>query len=321
MTSISYKNKYLKYKSKYFDLKNQIGGSSIEAINSSLTPINDSDNVFYIYTTGIAYNDTFKIWNEYIRDNIIDNILINYNKIVIKHSDILFGLDDADKQDKLLRYQKYIDADIKKPKIYSSLFTYMSLEFDKLHAKHNGKDYIVFDFAHVIRYIYKQPYDNSVYIKLYSSSTHSPPFILNSVYSGVVGDGDMYDISISKQLLFNVNADGIVTTYIKTLFDKYGNIFKDENVQLVFKDALDDCQKKLINEWRPKYSSLATKTKHPYKDTMVDFDELYKDMLTDDILDIYKFIFNLYCGKDKYTLQQINDKIYGKIKLYFCSVL
>jgi hypothetical protein len=81
-----YKNKYLKYKNKYLNLLNQYGGNK----------------TFYIYTTGIAEWGYFEgqsawyMWNNFLRNKIIELIPKKFNEIIITHYDPLLHVENKE---------------------------------------------------------------------------------------------------------------------------------------------------------------------------------------------------------------------------------
>jgi hypothetical protein len=295
---MDYKLKYFKYKNKYLTLKKQIGGNELIRFNASPVP---AGRTFYIYTTGSAYNKSFERWITYIRDSIIDNILIDYDRIIIYHSDILFGEDQEDRNiEAMFSYERFVQDDIKHPKVYSSTFTYLSIPFQELHTRHGERDYILLDCAHVIKYILPeegQQYDNLVCLQLYGQHYPSRPFHLNSVYFGVFGDeGDRYNNIIMTQRLFKV-IEGRVNTYIKTLFDNHHYLFTRNELyinlpQLVYEPMLARCKKTLEAEWRTRYGRLFEKVQHPHYG-LVDFDGVYYPYINGEMSPI-TLILNLY---------------------------
>ena len=282
----------------YLTLKKQIGGNELIRFNASPIP---AGRTFYIYTTGLAYSKSFERWITYIRNSIIDNILTDYDRIVIYHSDILFGEDQEEKNiEAMFLYERFVQDDIEHPKVHSSTFTYLSLPFQELHKRHSGRDYILLDCAHVIKYILpeeRRQYDNMVGLQLYGQHHPSHPFPLNSVYFGVFGDeGDRRNNMIMTQRLFKV-IGGQVITYIKTLFDNHRHLFTANSMyidlpQLVYEPILAKCKKALEAEWRIHYGGLFEKIQHPQYG-LADFDDVYYQYINGELSPI-TIILNLY---------------------------
>jgi len=295
---MDYKLKYLKYKNKYLTLKKQIGGNELIRFNAS--PIL-AGRTFYIYTTGLAYSKSFERWITYIRNSIIDHILTDYDRIIIYHSDILFGEDHEEKNiEAMFSYERFVQNDIEHPKVHSSTFTYLSLPFQELHKRHSGRDYILLDCAHVIKYILPEEgrqYDNMVCLQLYGQPHPSRPFHLNSVYFGVFGDeGERYNNMIMTHRLFKVMGERVIT-YIKTLFDNHRHLFTTNSMyinlpQNIYEPILAKCKNALEAEWRTRYGRLFEKTQHPYYG-LVEFDGIYNVYILSDESPI-TLILNLY---------------------------
>ena len=305
----------------------QNGGGKISYTNPK-PPI--GERTFYIYTTGMDFDKSFERWDMYIRDSII-NILLDYDRVIIRHSDIFFSLPEDVKEKKKSAHEPYIKLDAMHPKVYSSTFIDQSIIFDKLDEIHGGKDYILFDFAHVIQYILPpsgEKYDNIVQTKLYGSSDESAPFYLNSVYIGVIGNEDIraqtleddarnYIIRTGK--VFSVR-EGIVTTYIKRLFENHNSLFEKNNLLIqypneIYEKVLALVKKQLEVEWRKKYGGLFNKIKLVKNGTEVevDFDDIYKSLLASSRTPIVS-IFNLYLEDTIYSQDVIYEKVLTKYK-------
>jgi hypothetical protein len=145
---MDYKEKYLKYKSKYIKLQtminqnmiNQTGGNEIQRFNRR--PIREG-RTFYIYTTGMDYDRSFQRWDMYIRNHIIDNLLRDYDRVIIYHSDVLFYTKNEDEKiAQLFEHEGNIEQDVRHPKVQSSTFTYLPINFQELDARHGGRDYM-----------------------------------------------------------------------------------------------------------------------------------------------------------------------------------
>lgn len=282
--------------------------------------ISDSDKIFYIYTTGLDYGSSLTRWTQYIRDNIIDTILTLYNKIIIHHSDIMFNEPtDADRILRLKTHLLNITNDITHNKVIKSTFTINPIDFSKLHAQHAGQNYIVLDCAHVVQYEYpvdqpNQPYENMVTLKLYGSKEQStPPFKLFSVYFGLIGNEQQDDAShmIMTGQLFSVDKRGVVTTYIKTLWDKYSkSLMKTPQYpQLIYQPILLACKTQLQDEWRKKYGNLVATVKMPNRGTTT-FDDIYVALIrsTPSIITQILRLFTSYVDEMR-ILHQIYDKM------------
>jgi hypothetical protein len=256
------------------------------------------ERTFHIYTTGIDYDKSLERWTHYIRNNIIDNILTSYDRIIIYHSDIMFYTDNEDEKiEKMFSYERFIQNDIMHPKVYSSTFTYLPLDFQNIHERHGGKDYILLDCAHVVQYIFPDDeYDNLVYLQYYGGGERSPPFRLNSVYFGVIGNEcDNYNHLIMTNRLFKV-INGEVITYIKTLFDNHRHLFTTNELyinlpQLVYEQILAKCKRALEAEWKKRYGGLFNKVNHILYG-LCDFDDVYKNVQIDNFP--ITLILNLY---------------------------
>ena len=286
----------------------QTGGNELTLFNT--VPVRGK-RTFYIYTTGMDYDKSLERWTYYIRNNIIDNILTSYDRIIIYHSDIMFYTDNEDEKiEKMFSYEKFIQNDIKHRKIYSSTFTYLPLNFQELHERHGGRNYIVLDCAHVVKYIFPaDKYDNMVYLQYYGDGEQTPPFYLNSVYIGVIGnEEDHYNDLIMTNKLFKV-IDGEVITYIKTLFDNHRYLFTRNELyinlpQLIYEPMLARCKRALEAEWKARYGGLFNKIKH-IKYDLVDFDDIYNHVLKNN--SPTTLILNLYLEDNALN----EDTIYG----------
>ncbi len=303
---MDYKEKYLKYKSKYITLKNMInqnminqkGGNEIQRFNRR--PVREG-RTFYIYTTGMDYDRSFERWHMYIRNHIIDNLLQDYDRVIIYHSDVLYYIKDGDEDMKISRifeHEQHIERDVRHPKVHSSTFTYLPINFQELDARHHGRDYILFDFAHVIKYVLPnegEPYENLVYVQLYGTHRRSAPFRLNSVYVGVIGNEEHHNHIIMTGRVFSVR-DGIVITYIKKLFDNHHYLFTRTELyinlpQLIYEPTLARVKKELERIWRERYGGLFN------TNGRADFDGIYIPLITSDNSPI-NMILNLYLEDD-----------------------
>lgn len=303
---MDYKEKYLKYKSKYITLQNMInqnminqhGGNEIQRFNRR--PVREG-RTFHIYTTGMDYDRSFERWHMYIRNHIIDNLLQDYDRVIIYHSDVLYYIDEGDedmKISKMFEHEAHVEQDVMHPKVHSSTFTYLPINFQELDARHHGRDYILFDFAHVIQYILPrkgEEYENLVYIKLYGTEEISAPFHLNSVYVGVIGNENHRNHIIMTGRVFSVR-DGIVITYIKKLFDNYHHLFARNEMyvnqpQSVYEPMLARVKKELERIWRERYGGLSN------TNGRADFDGVYIPLITSDNSPI-NMILNLYLEDD-----------------------
>lgn len=297
---MDYKIKYLKYKNKYLSLKKQIGGNELVLYNAD--PIREG-NTFYIYTTGMDYGESFEKWTQYIRNHIIDNILTDYDRIIIYHSDIMFGVaSEEEKIEKMFSRDRFIQNDIEHPKVYSSTFTYMPIKFQELHERHDGLNYILLDCAHVIQYVLPvNEYDNLVRLQYYGSVATTAPFHLNSVYFGVIGNEDEYYNSMTMtRKLFTV-IKGKVVTFIKKLFDNHRYLFTRNELHIhsphdVYDVILAKCKRQLEMEWRTRHGGLFNKINHK-KYGSCDFDDLYKHVLRDNSPIV--LILNLYLADER----------------------
>ncbi len=285
----------------------QTGGNELTLFNA--IPVR-GERTFYIYTTGMDYDKSLERWTHYIRNNIIDNILTSYDRIIIHHSDVMFYIDnEEEKIEKLFSYERFIQNDIENRKVHSSTFTYMPLNFQELHERHSGRNYIILDCAHVVQYVFPaDKYDNMVYLQYYGEDP-TTPFYLNSVYFGVIGnEGDHYNDLIMTNKLFKV-VDGEVTTYIKTLFDNHRYLFTRNELyinlpQLVYEPILTRCKRALEAEWRTRYGGLFNKINHMTY-SLGDFDDIYTHVLKDNSPII--LILNLYLEDEALN----EDTIYG----------
>jgi hypothetical protein len=210
----------------------------------------------------------------------------------------MFYTDNEDEKiEKMFSYERFIQNDIMHPKVYRSTFTYMPLDFQNIHERHGGKDYILLDCAHVVQYIFSDDkYDNLIYLQYYGGDKRSPPFRLNSVYFGVIGnEGDNYNHLIMTNRLFKV-INGEVITYIKTLFDNYHHLFTTNELyinlpQLIYEQILAKCKRALEAEWKKRYGRLFNKVNH-MKYGLCDFDDVYKNVQIDN--SPITLILNLY---------------------------
>ncbi len=280
---------------------NQTGGNEIQRFNRR--PVRNG-RTFHIYTTGMDYDRSFQRWDMYIRNHIIDNLLQDYDRVIIYHSDVLFYTDDEDmKISRMFEHEQNVEQDVMHPKVHSSTFTYLPINFQELDARHGRRDYILFDFAHVIQYILPherehsalpqagEDYDNLVYIKLYGTEETSAPFRLNSVYVGVIGNEDNYNHIIMTDKVFSVK-DGRIITYIKKLFDNHHYLFTRNEIyvnqpQLIYEPTLARVKKGLEQIWREKYGALFN------TNGTTDFDGIYKPLIISDNSPI-NMILNLY---------------------------
>jgi hypothetical protein len=192
-----YKEKYLKYKSKYLNLKNIIGGA---------------DEIFTIYTTGIAYGDISKFWDQNkILDNTLRLIPKRYNKIIINHTEI----------DKNFNSTELIASDMRSSTLTRNIVsTYTPIAFD-FSSIEEHKSYLIYDFAHLYRYIN----ENHVgYYALESESGKKNRLELVSIYFAFAGSLNKNDNKsilvkyiVQKTDFFTVKEDGTVITFVNTL--------------------------------------------------------------------------------------------------------
>ncbi len=285
---------------------------------STLTVTNTShqfnaNNVFHLYTTGMKYGVAFGRWDEYLRNHIVDNILKEYDSIIIIHCDIIDHVDymDASDEDKYSlkitlasNNMNTIKNDADHPRVYMSSFTFSELPLTVLDEYHHGINYIVLDFAHLMKYIFINPqyYDNTVSIVDYPHI-----FRLNCIYMGVIGnDGNTDEIIPSKQQLFNVK-DGIVTTFIKIIYENHYDFVKEYqdysySPQRIYVNILFKCKRILEVEWKNRYGGLFIKVHHTYG--LCDFDDIYKIYTMSDKSPIGS-ILNMLMNPEKIQIDDI----------------
>ncbi len=254
------------------------------------THILNPENTFYIYTTGMYYGVAFDRWNKYIRDNIINNILMNYNSIIIHHSDIIDFIEpyapqfiNKQKYEYIVSKVAYIEADVDHPRVFQSTFTYNRIDMEKLDGIHNGRNYIVLDIAHIINYIFtEEKYNNIV------SYTNNPDqhFRLNCIYFGVIGnDVETDELIPSKQNLFEVDHMGNVITYIKRIYENHRDLVESYGTfnydpHKIYHSILFNCKRYLESIWRENFGGLFVKIDHNFGSC--DFDDVYNKIIISD---------------------------------------
>ncbi len=302
-----YKNKYIKYKEKYLELKRKLvqkGGES---------------NVFYLFTTGIAYttNDSGEntrdgeaqlvdVWNSFLRRAIIDRIPGFINQIHISHHDILIDeVSRAAQENPEPLVEKFNNllqrADIESDeRIVTSKFTSEPLNLEEVRKL----PHLVLDLAHIFRY------DERVPRTIYTIYEDNPnPYPISSIYIGFLGneyiDNGYSNRNILDVPLFTVNiletGDLQTTTYIDRFIDleyKF-NVFEPDDF---FKDKIVNFKKSVIPDWRAKYGNLK------------DFDDTYNNQ------EVVKAVFD-YLVELIYQRGIPEGELIAELKKQFISLL
>jgi hypothetical protein len=268
---MSYQQKYLKYKEKYLELKKmQRGGAK----------------TFYIYTTGFADNGSNSVANEWVRafrEKVLSLIPAIYDEIVILHSDPLMDIDPALRMRTIEEANELLMSDFTNDRVNSSEFTTEPINFSSLHRKHDSRDYIVIDCAHIFSYIDIKIVRNANTYGRANEEIGLSPFPLNCIYPGFIPNRDINgEIYVPNNILstcdlFIVNKDGSIITYIDKLI--MNNIGHDPNNPDYFVvNIYKKIRKPIIDKWRSIHKSVTS-----------DFDEQCKRYFPL----LYKYIFDL----------------------------
>lgn len=212
----SYHSKYLKYKLKYLTLKNQKSGASLES----------SDNIFHIYTTGIANWGQFDThgqnlitnWNSGVRENIISKVPENF-QIKIYHYDPLLVVDGSsgpvkmkdDKKTYTMGYinQNLIPVDLNNDRVISSDF----IE-DYFNPEIINNPYIVLDFYGLYDYPNEIGY---VIRRLNWSQTIGDPFKLSVLRFGWFGSD--FATMLGRSNIVQISDTGVVSTFVDKMIE------------------------------------------------------------------------------------------------------
>ncbi len=270
---MSYQEKYLKYKQKYLNLKRmQRGGAKI----------------FYIYTTGFADNGTSNVAKEWVRafrEKVLSLIPAKYDQIVILHSDPLMGDDIVlSMRDRIIETtRELLMTDFTIDRVKSSEFTTEPINFRSLHRRHNSRDYIVIDSAHIFSYIDIKIVQNSDTYGRANEQIGLSPFPLNCIYPGYIPNRDVKgEMNVPNNImstcdLFIINEDGSIITYIDKLIMnniEHNPLNPDNFVLNIYKKI----RKTIIDKWRSIHKSVSS-----------DYDEQCKRYYPI----MYKYIFDL----------------------------
>jgi hypothetical protein len=282
---MSYQEKYLKYKQKYLELKKiQTGGA----------------NTFYIYTTGFADNGTNSVANEWVssfREKILSLIPAKYDKIVILHSDPLMDVEPALRMRTIELTKELLMSDFLNERVIQSEFTTEPINFRSLHRKHQSRDYIVIDCAHIFLYIGIKIVQNADTYGRANDQLGLSPFPLNCIYPGFIPNkdinGEMYvpNNILSTLNLFIVNEDGSIITYIDKLISN--NIsYEPHNPDMFILNIYKKIKRPIIDKWRSKFGRVGE-----------DFDNKCKRYFPV----VYNYIFDLVMSdvKEQNIIQNI----------------
>ena len=188
----------------------------------------DKLTTFYVYTTGIA--DWGKIetiankWNDYILENILQQIPPNYKEIKILHCDPLLETQDTTKRMEIaIKFNDFLNKPL--GYIYSKYKKMFSIKFipDKLNIAQIKSPHIIIDCGHVFRY---DKMVGHVSIGNHYGDINANLIKLNAIYLGYFGgntDTDkMFMLLARSPNLFKVNEKGEVITFIdKMIENKY----------------------------------------------------------------------------------------------------
>ena len=192
--------------------------------------INDNENTFYIYTTGIAdwcdLNKTFKYWEEELCKHVCELIPQRFSHISIFHSDILSdfnGVMSVTNQ-KRIETTNEINNRLRLERAQNSRIVSSFFQTTPLNFILSSQPHIIIDFANI-----------------FNDSNSNPK--LNVVYLGYVGEQQIFEYNMCTRYIknfFKVNDDNTVTTYANKLSDssRFSPLKKDypsDNIRDIMK--------------------------------------------------------------------------------------
>ncbi len=211
--------------------------------------MSNSQNTFYIYTTGIAdwcnLNKTFKYWEDELCKHICELIPQRFSRIEIVHSDILddfngiMSVTNQKRNEIILNINTRLQLEhTRDSRIVSSIFQTTPLYF---LIKHQNiiHPHLIIDFAHVLTDDFESDW--------------------NVVYLGYVGEVQIIEYNMCTRHIknfFKVNDDNTVTTYINKLSNnkRFGNFYKDYPSDNI-KDIMKKIRIRLGLEYKNKYGN------------------------------------------------------------------
>jgi hypothetical protein len=206
--------------------------------------VNQIEETFYIYTTGIAdwcdLNKTFKYWEDELCTDVCKLIPERFSKIEIVHSDTFddfHGVMSITNQKKVQTTNE-INSRLHLEHTRDPLGRIVSSTFQTTPFDFFEKPYVIIDFAHV--------FDDS-----------NPN--LNVVYLGYVGEQQIIEYNMCTRYIknfFKVNDDNTVTTYANKLSDstRFSPLKKDypsDNIR----DIMKKIRIKLGLKYKNKYGN------------------------------------------------------------------